>query len=287
MESRVRSCWRIRTVAVFCATLGAAGIAPAALGAPDEPDLAGPEIEVRAPTDGGVYAVGSRLRADFDCRDDSGVRLCIGSVADGDPLRTDREGEFALRVVGLDRAGNWSSVWVTYRVVEEPELPDEEPPAEVPQEEPPEGDPAPENPPSAPAPTGDAPAVVPPLAPSVAGDPSSAPAPVDTAPSAPVAKAPRRKASKLPAPRLRRAASMRPRAGARLGGLRPLLRWRQAPGATLYNAQVFEWRGKKWVKVRSLFPRRAAVRVTTALRPGRPEPGSSRLAARRARAARR
>ncbi|MGI9539080.1 MAG: hypothetical protein ACR2N6_02895, partial [Miltoncostaeaceae bacterium] len=37
----------------------------------------------------------------------------------------------------------------------------------------------------------------------------------------------------------------------------------------LYNVQVFEWRGSKWVKVRSLFPRRAGVRISRALRPGR------------------
>ena len=75
--------------------------------------------------------------------------------------------------------------------------------------------------------------------------------------------------SKLPVPRTRRARMMRPRAGASLAGLRPQLRWRQVAGARFYNVQIFELRGTQWVKVRSVFPRRATTRVNPGLRAGR------------------
>lgn len=242
--------------------MGAAALAPVAASDHQSGDTTGPEIEIETPGNGAEYEQGSKLRADFECRDESGVRLCIGTVADGERISTDKLGEFGFRVVGLDRRGNWSSLTHSYRIVEEVEPPRDPPDEEPPPDDPPDEEP-PDDPPESGPPAGEEPPPDPPAAAQqVVAPPTAAPPTASTPPAA--ARGP-----KLPAPRLRHASSMRPRAGARLSGLQPRLRWRQVKGATLYNVQVFEWRGKKWVKVRSLFPRRASVRPGRALRAGR------------------
>ncbi|MGI9646678.1 MAG: hypothetical protein ACR2O6_15330, partial [Ilumatobacteraceae bacterium] len=160
MEQPDRKSWRIGAAATIGAAMAAVAIAPVAAGDPDGPDTAGPEIELETPAEGGVYERGSQLRADFECRDESDVRLCIATVPDGERIRTDRLGEFGFRVVGLDGVGNWSSVTVRYRVVDEIEPPDEPsddpPPDDAPPPEappPPEDPPPPEEPPQEGAPT--------------------------------------------------------------------------------------------------------------------------------------
>jgi hypothetical protein len=52
-----------------------------------------------------------------------------------------------------------------------------------------------------------------------------------------------------------------PRAGVRVVGRRPVLRWPARGGARLYNVQVFRVRGRSVTKVVSAFPRRHRYRV--------------------------
>lgn len=62
-------------------------------------------------------------------------------------------------------------------------------------------------------------------------------------------------------PKTLHARRLLPRAGARLGTRRPLLRWRAHSSAQLYNVQVFRLRGAKATKVLSAFPRSTRFRV--------------------------
>ncbi|MBJ7457367.1 MAG: hypothetical protein JHC74_15045, partial [Thermoleophilia bacterium] len=62
-------------------------------------------------------------------------------------------------------------------------------------------------------------------------------------------------------PRTLHARRLLPRAGARVGTRRPLLRWRAHSSAQLYNVQVFRLRGVKATKVLSAFPRSTRFRV--------------------------
>jgi dipeptidyl aminopeptidase/acylaminoacyl peptidase len=90
---------------------------------PPPPDTTPPTITIRTPTISGtdridVYTVGQVVLADYECSDSgSGVRHCVGPVADGDPIDTRYPGTFEFRVFAADQAGNpvYKSAW--YRVV--------------------------------------------------------------------------------------------------------------------------------------------------------------------------
>lgn len=91
-----------------------------------------------------------------------------------------------------------------------------------------------------------------PLTPTPPIAPAPAPGAAPPAQPAPVAAV-------LPPPE--NASRLRPRLGARLHSLRPVLRWKPLRGALLYNVQVFRLRGTRLIKVLSVFPRRNSVRV--------------------------
>lgn len=80
-----------------------------------------PTIELRTPSEGAVYRVKSRVRADFTCADrgGSGVESCTGSVADGEQIDT-RPGTHEFEVTAVDRAGTRNRETVTYRVERRP-----------------------------------------------------------------------------------------------------------------------------------------------------------------------
>ncbi len=61
-------------------------------------------------------------------------------------------------------------------------------------------------------------------------------------------------------PRVRTPSRLRPRAGATVTRARPLLSWRAARGASLYNLQVFQVRGDSLTKISSTFPRATRAR---------------------------
>ena len=91
--------------------------------APPPADTTPPTITIRTPTVSGtdrmdVYTVGQVVIADYECSDSgSGVRHCVGPVADGESLDTRFIGTYEFRVFAADQAGNpvYKSAW--YRVV--------------------------------------------------------------------------------------------------------------------------------------------------------------------------
>jgi hypothetical protein len=72
-----------------------------------------------------------------------------------------------------------------------------------------------------------------------------------------------------PAPAVRNARALTPKAGARITSVRPVLRWKARKGASLYNVQVFRLKGTKLTKVVTAFPRATRYRVPQGkLKPG-------------------
>ena len=59
----------------------------------------GPHIAIREPRQGAIYSQGQAVEARYSC---SGAVSCIGPVADGDPLPTDRAGPAAFVVWATD-----------------------------------------------------------------------------------------------------------------------------------------------------------------------------------------
>jgi Tol biopolymer transport system component len=82
-----------------------------------------PTITIRKPTVYGtdqmdVYTVGQVVLADYECSDaGSGVRHCVGPVADGDPIDTRFPGTYEFLVFAADQAGNPVYKSARYRVV--------------------------------------------------------------------------------------------------------------------------------------------------------------------------
>jgi Tol biopolymer transport system component/PKD repeat protein len=84
-----------------------------------ENDEIAPDVEIETPVDGGIYRAGRFYLAEYDCRDfgGSGLRSCVGSVADGTPFDTETVGEKTFTVTAADGAGNTTTRSVDYRVV--------------------------------------------------------------------------------------------------------------------------------------------------------------------------
>jgi hypothetical protein len=83
-------------------------------------DRSPPGIEVRVPTARAVYTVGQPVVARYLC---AGALTCVGTVADGARLPTDRPGPGAFAVRATDAAGNASVVTVDYLVAPAPLIP--------------------------------------------------------------------------------------------------------------------------------------------------------------------
>ncbi len=58
------------------------------------------------------------MLADYECADEgpSGLKSCIGTVPNGQPIDTSDTGEFQFTVTAVDNAGNDRTMTVTYRV---------------------------------------------------------------------------------------------------------------------------------------------------------------------------
>jgi hypothetical protein len=85
------------------------------------PDQAAPEIQLRTPANGAVFARGEPVAADFDCIEEeggSGLKSCQGTVADGQPIDTSTLGPKTFTVTSEDNLGNKASVTHTYTVVD-------------------------------------------------------------------------------------------------------------------------------------------------------------------------
>jgi TolB protein len=90
---------------------------------PPPPDNTPPTITIRVPTVSGtdqmdVYTVGQVVLADYECADSSsGVRHCVGPVANGAPIDTRFVGTYEFLVFAADQAGNPAYKRTWYRVV--------------------------------------------------------------------------------------------------------------------------------------------------------------------------
>lgn len=80
-------------------------------------DRTPPAISLQVPTDGGQYLLGSSHTVAFSCSDDdSGVKSCVGTTANGASLDTGSIGSKTVTVNAEDEAGNTASRTNTYNV---------------------------------------------------------------------------------------------------------------------------------------------------------------------------
>jgi len=80
-------------------------------------DKTAPTVNVVRPAEGGFYAVGESVLADFACADNlSGNATCVGTVAGASPLDTATPGARTFTVNTTDEAGNATTVNVNYTV---------------------------------------------------------------------------------------------------------------------------------------------------------------------------
>ncbi len=85
-------------------------------------DAQAPTVTVTSPMDGATFAEGAVIPADYTCADEptgSGLRSCVGTVADGAPIDT-TPGTHTFTVEAEDGAGNGAGTAFTYRVVPTP-----------------------------------------------------------------------------------------------------------------------------------------------------------------------
>ena len=85
-------------------------------------DTTAPTATITVPVNGGTYALGSTVIADYACQDDlpygTGVATCAGTVPDGVAINTSSLGSHVFSVSTTDNSGNGPSVSsVTYNVV--------------------------------------------------------------------------------------------------------------------------------------------------------------------------
>ncbi|HET8821003.1 MAG TPA: PxKF domain-containing protein [Thermoleophilaceae bacterium] len=84
-------------------------------------DETAPTAKVDSPLNGGVYARGESVVADYSCADEpggSGLASCAGPVAQGGAVDTSTLGEKSFVVHAKDKAGNEGSATATYTVVD-------------------------------------------------------------------------------------------------------------------------------------------------------------------------
>lgn len=75
---------------------------------PPPPDKIPPTIIINTPGNGASYKLNMLVKADYNCADTggSGVKSCIGNVANGSPIDTNSLGPKSFTVTAEDYAGN-------------------------------------------------------------------------------------------------------------------------------------------------------------------------------------
>ena len=237
-------------------------------------DVRPPGVSIRTPTTDATYLPGDTVLADFAC---SGAVSCTGTVPDGAPLPTGSPGPASLSVTAVDGAGNATTRAVAFAVGPAAPVITVRPAGPVRGTRPvfawtggepdatftwqvlsggavvSQGD------------TLDTQVALGPLVPgayafqvrqTVA---SGRAGPYGVADPFIVATGVADAA--LLGPTTRNAAALRPRPGSVVTAARPLLRWRAAGGADLYNLQVFRVTTTGMRKVRSVFPTTNRTRV--------------------------
>ena len=237
-------------------------------------DVTPPGVTIRTPAANAVYLPGDTVAADFSC---SGAVSCTGTVADGAPLPTAAAGPATLTVTAIDAAGNATTRSVAYAVGPGPLVISVRPAGPVRGTRPvfawvggepgatftwqvlsggaviSQGD------------TLETQVALGPLVPGAYAFQvrqtvgSGRPGAWSVADPFIVTRGVT--ATALLRPTTRNAAALRPRPGRVLTVPRPLLAWRAAGGADLYNLQVFRVTATGMTKVRSLFPAGTRARV--------------------------
>jgi hypothetical protein len=83
-------------------------------------DITPPQIDLRTPSNGATYELGSNVTVDYSCSDPggSGVLFCGGDLPDGAPLDTSHAGTFSFKVTAADNARHVTETHVSYTVVD-------------------------------------------------------------------------------------------------------------------------------------------------------------------------
>ncbi len=83
-------------------------------------DITPPQIDLRTPSNGATYALGSNVTVDYSCSDPggSGVLFCGGDLPDGASLDTSHAGTFSFEVSAADNARHITETHVSYAVVD-------------------------------------------------------------------------------------------------------------------------------------------------------------------------
>ena len=82
-------------------------------------DTTGPEIRIDSPLFETTYSLGQSVPAVYACSDDSGVRSCVGTVANGAAVDTSTPGRKTFTVTATDLGGRTTTARIEY-VVEYP-----------------------------------------------------------------------------------------------------------------------------------------------------------------------
>lgn len=84
-------------------------------------DVTAPTIVIASPIDGGDFARGQAVAADFTCADNrlgSEIKTCEGTAPQGADIDTSTLGRHSFVVEAVDNSGNTSSDWVSYTVTD-------------------------------------------------------------------------------------------------------------------------------------------------------------------------
>lgn len=83
-------------------------------------DRTAPQVHAITPADGATFVQGEDVAAAFDCSDagGSGVAVCDGTVAAGDPIDTSTVGVKSFTVTAVDGAGNTTTEVRSYEVID-------------------------------------------------------------------------------------------------------------------------------------------------------------------------
>jgi hypothetical protein len=83
-------------------------------------DITPPQIDLRTPSDGATYELGSNVTVDYSCSDPggSGVIFCSGDLPNGAPLNTSQAGTFRFSVTAVDKVAHITETHITYTIVD-------------------------------------------------------------------------------------------------------------------------------------------------------------------------
>ena len=83
-------------------------------------DMSPPQVDLRTPSDGATYELGSDVMVDYSCSDPDkgGIAFCSGDLPNGARLDTRFPGTFHFAVTAVDNARHTTQRQITYTVVD-------------------------------------------------------------------------------------------------------------------------------------------------------------------------